>query len=124
SLYVVLLPDSLFFPSACRFMQNPLLVLCGPFVSLSSFGAVIVTQIYRYRVLSTPTQRQQTKWVFFGFSFVLACFIMLTILFQILFPQFNQPNTLDDIVPLLTFPLVFLVFPMSVGIAILRYRLW
>jgi hypothetical protein len=27
----------------------------------------IYAQIYRYRHVSTPTERQQTKWVLFGF---------------------------------------------------------
>ena len=30
------------------------------------FGAIIVSQIYRYRRVSTPVQRQQTKWVMLG----------------------------------------------------------
>jgi signal transduction histidine kinase len=112
------------FPSTSPFNENHWPVWFDTVVSLASYGAVIVAQIYRYRVVSTPAQRQQTKWVVFGVSFVLVCFIVLTLLFQIVFPQFNQPNTLEYLAPLLAYPLIFLVFPMSVGIAILRSRLW
>jgi hypothetical protein len=31
------------------------------------FTVVIAAQVYRYRRVSTPTERQQTKWVVFGF---------------------------------------------------------
>lgn len=112
------------FPVTSPFNENHWPVWLDTGVSLASYGAVIVAQIYRYRVVSTPAQRQQTKWVVFGVSFVLVCFIVLTFLFQIVFPQFNQPNTLEYLMPNLAYPLIFLVFPMSVGIAILRSRLW
>src|SRR2546430_9869086 len=35
-------------------------------INLVLFGALILSQIYRYRRVSTPLQRQQTKWVVLG----------------------------------------------------------
>ena len=40
----------------------------NPLVYLVLGGATIVSQIYCYRRLSTPVQRQQTKWVVLGVS--------------------------------------------------------
>src|SRR3712207_1379893 len=35
---------------------------------LGLIGSLVVAQIYRYRRVSTQVQRQQTKWVVFGFA--------------------------------------------------------
>jgi hypothetical protein len=37
-------------------------------------------QIYRYRRVSTITERQQTKWVVFGFSLAIGGFVLLIII--------------------------------------------
>lgn len=41
-----------------------------------AYGSPVALQIYRYRRVSTPAQRQQTKWVIFG----LTCAILLFLL--------------------------------------------
>lgn len=56
--------------------------------SLVFIGAILglgIAQIYRYRHVSTPLQRQQTKWIVFGVGGVLAVYIG-TVLLGILFP--------------------------------------
>lgn len=81
------------------------------------------TQIYRYRRVSTALQRQQTKWVVFGIAanLVLALVLFLPTLIA---PALSQPGSLYNIglTPLTT--LVGLLIPLSIGIAIMRYRLW
>src|SRR5436305_518482 len=88
-----------------------------------SYAAVIFSQVYRYRRESSPVQRQQTKWVVLGITTVAAGFIVLGLLFVVLFPVVNQPDSpyslLQNIYPLLT-----LLLPLSIGMAILRYRLY
>lgn len=91
-------------------------------------GCLVVgafAQIYRYRRVSTPSQRQQTKWVVFGLtSLIIPTFVWF--LLVELFPPFEPGparltfNTIGFgiLVP------VILAFPVSVVFSILRYRLW
>jgi hypothetical protein len=77
-------------------------------------------QVYRYRHVSGPVQRQQTHWVVFS----------LGLLFVVLFVGLIIPSLLVDTANswfawtlLATAPL-FIAFPVSVATAILRYRLY
>jgi hypothetical protein len=85
-----------------------------------SGGAGIFAQVYRYRHVSGPVQRQQTKWVA----------LTLGLIFSVLALGFVLPSLVVDTANawfawalLATVPL-FLLFPVSVAIAILRYRLY
>jgi hypothetical protein len=53
-------------------------------LALLIYGAVIFSQIYRYLRVSTPVQRQQTKWVVFGIIIIVVGFIVLAPLFSAL----------------------------------------
>ena len=91
-------------------------------IQLTGVGA----QIYRYRRVSSPFQRQQTKWVVFGLSVVVLGLFLLSIL-QLINLPFSQPDqaALFDTLLELTLPtLIFLVIPLTIGLSILRYRLW
>src|SRR5690242_8305589 len=93
------------------------------FVILIVYGSIIGGQIYRYRRLSTPIQRQQTKWVVTG--------IVLTLVVNQLFwqpvawiPALQQS---DSLFILLAGPdsfLMIVILAISFGVAILRYRLY
>jgi hypothetical protein len=109
------------FPPASPFSENNWPAWFDTFVNLAGYCAVIFSQIYRYRRVSTPIQRQQTKWVVFSMSIVLIGFIAFTLIF---IPVFSQPNTLSSLLPTLAYPLLFLLLPFSIGIAILRHRLY
>jgi hypothetical protein len=83
--------------------------------SLVAFGSTAAVQFYRYRRLYTPVQRQQTKWLVFGFA--------LTALMSGLV---NLPAH-DSPAYLLTSAfggLGSMATSLSLGVAILRYRLW
>jgi hypothetical protein len=98
--------------------------------SLSFFFFVIgllslgLAQIYRYRKVSTPVEQQQTKWVIYGFSFV------VFISFGLLIPEhlpipLSQPDSPYVIIANLIGTLSLTVpIALCFGIAILRYRLW
>ncbi len=90
------------------------------------FGAIIFSQIYRYWRVSTRIERQQTKWVIFGIIVVLIGISVLPALFNFFSPTyFSQPNTPSSgILGLVNYPLLLLSLPLSIGISILRYRLW
>lgn len=92
-------------------------------LALAIYSAIIYSQIYRYRRMSTTVERQQTKWVAFAIITVAFGFIVLGLLFSVIFPQVNQPDSPAYLISL-TYPLLLLLIPVSVGFAILRYRLW
>ncbi|HET8844861.1 MAG TPA: hypothetical protein VFN35_25540, partial [Ktedonobacteraceae bacterium] len=84
-----------------------------------AYGSPVAIQVYRYLRVSTPAQRQQTKWVIFALVIALLC----------LFLAFFGGALLPDlsILQLATDPLssiAFLLIPLSISIAILRSRLW
>jgi len=90
------------------------------------FGAIIFSQIYRYWRVSTRIERQQTKWVVFGIIIMLIGISVLPPIFDFFFPTyFSQPNIpTSGILGLVNYPLLLLSLPLSIGISILRYRLW
>ena len=90
--------------------------------SLLIYGSVIFSQIYRYRRVSTPDQRQQTKWVVFGILVIVAGFIVLAPLFSAL--GIAQANTPLAVFESFIYPLLLLLLPVCTCIAILRYRLY
>ncbi len=139
-LFVLLFPDGRFVP---RWMQVPAgLFVAGTFAALffgggslaeppEAFGLILITallagtaaQIYRYRRRSSPEGRQQTKWVVFG--------IMVAIAVQVggllatpLSIEPGLPALLYSVADVTIVTLAYLLVPSTIGIAILRYRLW
>src|SRR5437763_5205586 len=91
-------------------------------VILVVFGAIIYSQIYRYRRVSTPVQRQQTKWVVLGVTAAVGVAIGILALSPLaaLIPHFNTTtNTIvvDEVWALLP-PVAFLLIPFSIGFSI------
>ena len=87
------------------------------------WGSTAAAQVYRYRRIYTPIQRQQTKWVVFG----LATGFLVVALSSILGGVVPSLSALDSPYQLLNGVFVGVLFasiPLSVGVAILRYRLW
>src|SRR5579863_2401869 len=84
--------------------------------------STLVAQIYRYRRVSTPLQRQQTKWVVFGGSIGAGAFLALEIFFTF-FPSLLQ-GPLAHSITATAFYLDFLTIPLSFGIAMLRSHLF
>ena len=87
---------------------------------IASFSGLAAAQIYRYRWVSGPVQRQQTKWVVFS----LTVMTLVGLLPGLIFPSLNQPGSLATLANDTLFNFVSLFLPLSFGIAILRYRLW
>ena len=112
------------FPPDLPFNSNNWPWLLNVLVPLIGYVAVIFSQIYRYRRVSTHIERQQTKWVVLGIISVLTGFIVFALIFNGLFPMLNQPNTPYYLIQNLAYPVLLLLLPLSIGIAILRYRLW
>jgi signal transduction histidine kinase len=85
--------------------------------------SVLAVQVYRYRRVSTPFERQQTRWVVFGCTVAIVGFLSV-IIPGTFFPAFFQPGTLTYFVGETAISLFLLCIPLSIGIAILRFRLW
>jgi hypothetical protein len=82
---------------------------------------MIFSQIYRYVRVSNSVQRQQTKWAVFGIVISTVCLIGLGASFSV--PALTQEPLYTPIINTL-YPLALLPIPLSIGVAILRYRLW
>jgi hypothetical protein len=92
-------------------------------VFLGSLLLVIIAQVYRYRRVSTDLQRQQTKWIVFGFIGVnLVQFG--TFLLEAVFAPLRQPGSLYDPLATLVVILGFAFVPVFYLIAILRWHLF
>jgi hypothetical protein len=83
----------------------------------------VMAQIYRYRRVSTPTQRQQTKWILFGLIIVFISALTWTFLFE-LFPLQSGSTRLSLKLGSGFAVLLYTILPISVVFSILRYRLW
>ena len=90
---------------------------------IGGWVSIIGGQMYRYRRVSSPTERQQTKWVVLGIieGPVLGVLYYFPLL---LFPSLRAPDSLYFLLFKPIFITVFLFAPLCFGIAILRYRLW
>jgi hypothetical protein len=90
---------------------------------LGFLATLVVAPIYRYRRVATPIQRQQIKWVVFTAPIAILASAALNVIPTLLI----LPNDVSVLYYLLTTTLVqisFLLIPLSLAIAILRYRLW
>jgi hypothetical protein len=106
-----------FWPSA------PFQLLLGTVSFAVLAVSVVAVQIYRYVRVSTPVERQQTKWVVIGFTVALPGALLATELTRSFPGPFSGVPQLYWIV----FGVLYLsplLIPLSFGLAILRYRLW
>jgi len=112
--------------------NSPLFTWNWPFplfsiVTIGLLGSLTFSQLYRYRRMSDPLQRQRIKWVIFAFIVVLLGFIGENLIFELLpqlFPALTPPDPLHQGISILAWNLAPVLIPLSFGIAILRSRLW
>lgn len=95
----------------------------GVIIFISLVLALIVAQIYRYRYVSTPPQRQQTKWAVSGVAFGAGGFLCL-IIFASLIPSSGSQGALLQLFGSLAINICVLFIPISIAIAIIRSRLF
>jgi hypothetical protein len=112
-----------FFPGTVLSINNAPAAVAGA-VMVPLFGTLLVAQVYRYRRLSSPSERLQTKWVVLatiigGAAFLGAVFSVLPA--QDTGIRFASPYwVLTD----QGFALIGYLLPLGIALAILRYRLW
>jgi hypothetical protein len=86
--------------------------------------AMLVIQIYRYRRVSTPIQREQTKWVVFGAVVGLTGYLIGVLVVFLLLNQVLHVGLLTFMLGYTIVDIFLLCFPLFIAIAILRSRLW
>jgi len=113
-------------PPTSPFNSNNVPGWLNQMLNVLAFGAIIFSQIYRYIRVSTRVERQQIKWVVFGIIIMLIGISVLPLIFNFFFPTyFSQPNIPSSVIlGLMNYPILLLSLPLSIGVAILRYRLW
>jgi hypothetical protein len=92
-------------------------------VWLGIVALVVIALLYRYRYASSPLQRQQTKWVIYGGSVAGIIAVGLTLPLY-LFPALGQAGSFYQLVIAPAYIFVVSIVPLSIGLAILRYRLY
>ncbi len=88
----------------------------GPPLLLPTLAIILYSQVYRYRHSYSNIERQQVKW--FVFSLVVLLATVLLVVFVDLIGV-ERPLLVDDLMGL-----AILVVPISIGLAVLRYRLF
>lgn len=118
--FLLLIPPYSFPDSPLNLQRNS--AIFGPlfiFVHLSG----IVAQIYRYLRISDSIEKQQTKWVVLGLTIGVGGALITKML------ALTIPDPMGDGLPIaFVFNLIavlwMLLLPISITIAVIRYRLW
>ena len=103
----------------------------SPLVSLSLFilfllleASLVVAQIARYRGVSTPRQRQQTKWVVYGMAVGLGGVLIEIVVLYVVLTVFFKPGALAFMIGNTIQTALVACIPLSFAVAILRSQLW
>jgi hypothetical protein len=135
-MFCLLFPDGRFVPRWTKWLAL-ILLLAGVISDLLSLNISVISpilllvllvaalwgQIYRFRSVSSWGQRQQTKWALFGLSITIVGFAALIVPFAVQ-PNLGESGTPYEVFTVTAVPLVTTVIPVSIGIAVLRNRLW
>ena len=144
-IFLILFPDGRFVPGWTRFLSLAWIIVFvvgeisslfnNPPLSNALFLFVvtplafitIASPIYRYLRASGPVERQQTRWFLYAIVILLGGNIVIqNLVFKPLL-QFLGPGPqalLLYFVYQIILMFIFITLPVSIGIAIFRYRLW
>jgi hypothetical protein len=121
-LIAVTVPMVLFPASPLNIERWP--ILAYVLVLLGWLLAGVCAQVYRYLRVSSPTQRQQTKWVLFGYTAALGGYLGWISFYAILPLARPGSRLVADMIGATVTSGLMLIIPLSFGVAILRYRLY
>ncbi len=110
-----------------RFLTARFLALLAVFVVfVGTMAIALLAQVYRYRRVSTPVERQQTRRVLLGFLgfAVAALFALLGLVSYPPVRQYELPRVLFEMANWAVTVIFSSAIPLTVTFSILRYRLW
>src|SRR5215210_1684685 len=133
-IFFYLFPDGRFVPrwtrwlaAASVFYWVPATFFAGSFsealfsvVFFIFLSSLVLVQVYRYRRVSTLEQRQQTKWVVFGFTVALVGFTAILLLASFVPPTLQNAGPVGTMVFGTLIYGSLLLIPLSIGLAILH----
>ncbi|MDP8939206.1 MAG: histidine kinase, partial [Actinomycetota bacterium] len=119
-IWIIAAGQGIFFPDSTERHWVSLLNTLG---FACAAGASVGALVYRYLRKTDPVGRQQTKWVVFGITTGVGGIIVVALL-GIVFPALGPPSLFDVLGVRSAQILLLLLIPLSIGLAILRYRLW
>ena len=85
---------------------------------------MIGSQVYRYRSVSTPNQRRQTRWVVFGTTLALSLLLGLLAPLFYFAPGVAQSSPFVLLLIGNVIPLIMVLIPLSIGVALLHSGLF
>ena len=97
-------------------------IMLDNLVWLCLYGCSVVAQILRYLSMSDSVHRQQIKWIVFGMCLTMIAVVGLRVP-AIVFPSLG-PGSLYDLASGPGLMLAMIPFPLSIGFAVMRARLW
>src|SRR5215218_6326900 len=112
--------SDLLFPQL--YSRSPSLETVSYLVFLGGVVSLVWSQIYRYRRVSSPAQRQQTKWVVFGLTLGIAGTFPSQLPVDLSLVGGDTPLTLLFLK--VGFALSLLLIPLTIGVAVLRSHLF
>jgi hypothetical protein len=107
-------------PLAYANWSTPVEVVIISAIFLTCIGA----QIYRYRRVSSALQRQQTKWIVFGLILIALVLFIANFADNQSEAYTSATQIWEELIGGLIALLIFLTLPLTLTIAVLRYRLW
>lgn len=91
------------------------------------FITALVAQVYRYRRVSTPIEREQAKWVVFGFAAAVFIIVIPALIPLLMPPSFRVEIGRSPVLQNLVgsrWEIGLALVPICIAIAITRSRLW
>jgi signal transduction histidine kinase len=110
-----------YFPASVLDLQN----FPGVYNWLFPAGILsgIITQIHRYRNVSNAIEKQQTKWVIYGLTLAVGGYLMIRLISYTVQDPYGSSLPFEILLNILAI-FFMLLLPLSISIAVLRYRLW
>src|SRR5919106_1441153 len=104
------------------YSRSPTLESVSYLVFLGTVVSLVWSQLYRYRRVSSPAQRQQSKWVVFGLTLGIAGTFPSQLPVDLSLVGGDTPLTL--LLLKVGFVLSLMLIPLSIGVAVLRSHLF
>ena len=120
-LWFLLVLPPYFFPDSPLNLQSK-----GPIFAYIFYGTLlsgIASQIFRYLRVSDPIEKQQTKWVVYGLAVGMGGYIAVRTIGGFVPDPYGSALPIG-IALLILGELFILLLPLSISIAVIRYRLW